>query len=343
MAPTSTDPAILRSLSISSSTTKIAGHGGSGFASTYRLTTPKTSIFVKTSSGGEDARIMFEGEYASLNAINDAVPSLCPRALAHGPLENGNGGYFLATEFLDLKGSFGKSHGAERANGSDKSLAEKLATLHTTPAPVPAGFEVAQFGFPVTTCCGDTPQDNQYSSSWAEFFGRRRLLAILERSEQGNGKDPELRKIVERTISEVVPRLLGDRHLGGGKGVLPVVVHGDLWSGNKGHGSFVGRNDADSPEAAGGLEEVVFDPSSCYAHSEYDLGIMKMFGGFSSAFFKEYHNMVPKTEPAEEYDDRVDLYQSFHHLNHFAIFGGGYRSGATTILKRLIKRYGSND
>jgi len=31
----------------------------------------------------------------------------------------------------------------------------------------------------------------------------------------------------------------------------------------------------------------------------------------------------------------------YHHLNHYALFGGGYRSGAVRILKRLIARYGS--
>lgn len=54
---------------------------------------------------------------------------------------------------------------------------------------------------------------------------------------------------------------------------------------------------------------VVYDPSACYAHSEYELGIMKMFGGFGPAFFEAYHRIVPKTEPVEEYEDRVRLYE----------------------------------
>ena len=56
-------------------------------------------------------------------------------------------------------------------------------------------------------------------------------------------------------------------------------------------------------------EEVVFDPSTCYAHSEYELGIMRMFGGFGKAFLKEYHEICPKSEPVGEYDDRVSLYE----------------------------------
>lgn len=78
-------------------------------------------------------------------------------------------------------------------------------------------------------------------------------------------------------------------------------MHGDLWSGNKGR-ARIGGDD-------GAVEDVVFDPSACYAHSEYELGIMRMFGGFGEGFFKEYHKLCPKTEPVEEYEDRVQLYE----------------------------------
>ena len=331
----SIDPSILRALALDASSAKIASHGGSGFASTFRITTPSNSIFVKTSPGTA-AATMFEGEHASLDAMNSAVPSLCPRSLAWGKFDDKEA-YFLATEFLELGGRSSSSKG-----GSGMSLAQKLAKLHSIPAPVPEGFSEPQFGFPVTTCCGDTPQNNSWNNSWADFFAKNRLLAILERGEQSSGNDPELRKVVERAVKEVVPRLLGEGHLGGTAGIKPVIVHGDLWSGNHGRGRFVGRpsDSSSSPDAEGGTEEVIFDPSTCYAHSEYELGIMQMFGGFGASFMKEYHSLVPKTEPMEEYVDRVKLYESYHHLNHWAIFGGGYRSGAIGILKGLVRKYG---
>ena len=96
-----------------------------------------------------------------------------------------------------------------------------------------------------------------------------------------------------------MPRLLGDGHLGGSRGIQPVVVHGDLWSGNAGRGHI-----GDGP-----VEEVVYDPSAFYAHSEYELGIMKLFGGFGGSFFHEYHKICPKSEPVAEYSDRVALYE----------------------------------
>ncbi len=49
--------------------------------------------------------------------------------------------------------------------------------------------------------------------------------------------------------------------------------------------------------------------------------------------------MCPKTEPVNEYEDRVKLYEVYHHLNHYAIFGGGYKGGASTIMRDLHRKY----
>lgn len=57
------------------------------------------------------------------------------------------------------------------------------------------------------------------------------------------------------------------------------------------------------------VEDYAFDAPCFYAHSEYELAPVKMFGGFPAAFFTEYHRHVPKTEPVEEYDLRMELYQ----------------------------------
>ena len=355
MSPT-VDPAILHALSLEPSTTKITSHGGSGFASAFQLTTstdPAQSFFIKISAGAA-AAVMFEGEHASLTAIHTAVPSLCPQSLAWGKLRDQRDSYFLATEFIRLSGTGSGGRRSTNNNssgrGSGMSLAQKLARLHTAPAPIPAGYSEPQFGFPVPTCCGDTCQPNApFAASWADFFARNRLLAILQRGESRNGADAELHHLVDTTASKVVPRLLGPDHLGGSRGIIPVVVHGDLWSGNHGTGVFVGRrrdqsasgsndNDNDGDSAP---EEVVYDPSSTYAHSEYELGIMNMFGGAGADFFNEYHDLVPRTEPVEEYGDRIKLYELYHHLNHWAIFGGGYRSGAVDLLKMLVGRYGA--
>ncbi|KAL1648338.1 hypothetical protein SLS58_002091 [Diplodia intermedia] len=327
------DDAVAQAIGIDSSIASVSSAGGGGMssASTSKITAKMPNggdkQFFMKSGKGEEAAVMFEGEHASLNALHDAVPTLCPKSFAHGTFASSPSTHFLVTDYLHLTSRLSRG-----ASSTAPSLAAKLAKLHTTPAPTPAGYSQPQFGFPVTTCCGDTPQENGYKSSWADFYAENRLRFILRQSERSNGSDKELRTLVTRTADEVVPRLIGDAHLNGGKGVTPVVVHGDLWSGNASRGS-IGSLDAEP-------EEVVYDPSACYAHSEYELGIMKMFGGFGGSFMKEYHEICPKTEPVQEYEDRVALYELFHHLNHHALFGGGYRSGAVSIMEKLLRKYG---
>jgi fructosamine-3-kinase len=317
---------ILRALSLpnldpSKATLSTSGLG-SGFSNTGSITisisktqTHKVSpekeeerqYFVKTSPDGKE---MFQGEFASLNAIADVVPGFCPRALGWGALDEDNEkkkGYFLVTEFLDLSGRSRSS----AATKSKTSFVERLGKLHSTPAPSSSSSSPPKYGFPVPTYCGNTRQPNNFHDSWAEFYANERLLMILKESERKNGSDAGLRDLVTKTAEVVVPRLLGDDHLGydrngQGEGIYPVVVHGDLWSGNASQGRIVGSSGNENGGEQGG---VVYDPSACYAHNEYELGIMHMFGGFGMAFFDEYHSIVPKTEPVEEYEDRVKLYE----------------------------------
>lgn len=230
MSPT-VDPAILEALSLSPESTTLDTHGSSGFASSFKLSTkledgtPK-HFFVKT-AGGKDAEVMFKGEHASLNAIHDAVPNLCPKSYANGKMSSGNKS-FLVTDFLDL--------GARSPQGSGESLASKLAKLHTTQAPIPEGYDKPMFGFPVSTCCGDTPQDNSFKSTWTEFYAENRLRSIYRAAAKNHGPDKEVANAVEQTADKVVPRLIGAV-----KDIKPVIIHGDLWSGNHSTGQIGGK------------------------------------------------------------------------------------------------------
>lgn len=79
---------------------------------------------------------------------------------------------------------------------------------------------------------------------------------------------------------------------------------------------------------------VIFDPSSFYGHSEYELGIAGMFGGFNRSFYSAYHEKIPQ---APGFETRNQLYQLFHYLNHWNHFGGGYRGSSIRIMKNLLK------
>ena len=54
--------------------------------------------------------------------------------------------------------------------------------------------------------------------------------------------------------------------------------------------------------------------------------------GFSSDFLSGYHELIPK---AAGFERRHKLYQLFHHMKHWNIFGGGYRSSSISIMKKL--------
>ena len=188
-----------------------------------------------------------------MNSIHSVVPSLCPFTLAYGRLKESSGS-FLITDYLDRSGIQGPED-----EGSGLSLGEKLAKLHRTAAPVPEGLDDAVYGFPVPTFCGPTAQPNSYHRSWKDFFIENRLRFIRDACVANHGPDQRLTESIDKTVEAVASRLLDDDHLGGETGIKPVLVHGDLWSGNYFSARIGGQ---------GGTEEVIFDPSACYAHSE---------------------------------------------------------------------------
>lgn len=101
----------------------------------------------------------------------------------------------------------------------------------------------------------------------------------------------------------------------------PSLLHGDLWSGNW------AADETGSP--------VLFDPACYMGHSEAELSILTMFGSPSQAFFDAYHAVLPKV--GDKFEDRQQLYQLYHYMNHYAIFGRGYRGSCMSIFKRLLK------
>jgi fructosamine-3-kinase len=102
--------------------------------------------------------------------------------------------------------------------------------------------------------------------------------------------------------------------------VVPVLICGDLWSGNMAFSKKDGN-------------PVLFDPACYYAHHEMELSIMDMFGGFSRRhFFDVYHQeMLP--EPG--WQQRRALYQLYHVLNHLNLFGEGYIDWALMLMEEL--------
>ena len=98
----------------------------------------------------------------------------------------------------------------------------------------------------------------------------------------------------------------------------PSLVHGDLWSGN----AAIQLNG----------KGVIFDPATWWADREVDIAMTRLFGGFSSTFYKEYENIWPLQEGSKK---RIDIYNLYHIINHANMFGGHYKQQGLYLLKNL--------
>eukprot|EP01006_Ploeotia_vitrea_P056420 TRINITY_DN68099_c2_g16_i1.p1 TRINITY_DN68099_c2_g16~~TRINITY_DN68099_c2_g16_i1.p1 ORF type:complete len:302 (-),score=26.31 TRINITY_DN68099_c2_g16_i1:99-965(-) len=267
-----------------------------------KLQTSRGPIFVKIGTGGASADVsLLEYEAKALEHLSNAAKNLhIPKPVLFGALKNGSG--FLCMEHLTLGGS-----------GSQKKLGEGLAEMHLSEP------QYTKFGFPVDGCCGACPQYNNTDGkemNWVDFWKEFRLGSQLEMLKQNAPRDTEIQQLGKQLI-DYLPNLFSMLDV---SAIKPSVLHGDLWSGNFGF-------DSDG-------QPCIFDPACYYGHHEADLGIARMFGGFSSEFWNAYHAKIPK---APGFDKRALLYELHHHLNHYNIFGSGYRGGALDLMRRILR------
>ena len=61
----------------------------------------------------------------------------------------------------------------------------------------------------------------------------------------------------------------------------------------------------------------------------------QLFGGFGQAFRSGYREVLPDAPGAE---DRVEIYNLYHLLNHANLFGGAYINQCRASLSDLARR-----
>lgn len=274
--------------------------------------TDKGLIFVKKNAE-DKADVMFKGEFASLKAIKETNTVKVPNPIK---IVNADShGYAFAMEYIEMSklSEHAELLGEQLAGMHlhNESLKNSDNSVHNNSEDSETPVYIGQFGFHCTTCCGYIPQKNEWKEDWVAFFAQHRLDHQMKLVEQ-NYSDAETRELWSE-LNLKLPVYFKDI------AVTPSLLHGDLWSGNV----------AETKEGP-----VIFDPASFYGHSEYELSIADMFGGFPKAFYNAYHSILPK-QPG--FDKRKDLYKLFHCLNHWNHFGGGYRSSSVSIMRRLLK------
>jgi len=166
-----------------------------------------------------------------------------------------------------------------------------------------------RFGWHRPNTIGTTPQPNDWAEDWTEFWIDRRIGWQLRLARRRGGQFPQSDRLLA-----AIPSLLE------GHQPQPALLHGDLWSGN-------------AAVTADGVP-VIFDPATYWGDRETDLAMTELFGGFPDRFYTGYRSVYPY-EPG--YEIRKSLYNLYHILNHFNLFGGGYASQANAMIDRLLR------
>ncbi len=238
---------------------------------------------------------MFEAEIDGLAALRATQAVRVPEAFGSG--QTGNGEAWIELEYLELE-SLDPVAGAR--------LGEQLAELHRC-----TGQENnATYGWPRDNFIGTTPQSNQSHLTWAGFFAAERLQPQLSMAFR-NGMPRTLRDQGERVLESLGAFFLDYRP-------LPSLLHGDLWSGNAGQ----------LPDGT----PVIFDPAVHRGDREADLAMSELFGGFPESFYAAYRATWP-LDPG--FETRKTLYNLYHILNHYNMFGAGYLNQARRMIERL--------
>ena len=187
-----------------------------------------------------------------------------------------------------------------------EQLGQNLAAMHRVTSNL-------GFGWDRQNTIGSTPQINNWNSSWIDFFIEHRLLYQLKLARQKGFRI----NITEQDLFEKIPKFFQAYN------PQPSMVHGDLWSGNVGFDSSF----------SSAREPVIFDPALYFGDREVDLAMTELFGGFPPQFYQGYNQSFPLDMG---YQYRKTLYNLYHILNHFNLFGGNYASTANRMISEIM-------
>lgn len=167
-----------------------------------------------------------------------------------------------------------------------------------------------RFGWPVDNFIGSLPQRNTPGPDWAGFYANHRLVPqydlALAKGLLAPAEIPD-----QEVIADWLRQSAGE--------VRPALLHGDLWGGNH------------LIDATG--RGVLIDPAVYAGHSEVDLAMTRLFGGYPPAFYQGYHSVRPA---AEGESSRRSAYQLYYLLVHLNLFGPSYASGVREIGRKLF-------
>lgn len=252
------------------------------------LNTDKGTFFLKVNFEG--TRDIFEKEALGLRLLAENCPLTVPEVFYFGKVEDFN---FLLMEWIES---------GERSADYWEKLGEGLAQLHMTTQ--------ESFGLSHSNYISSLSQNNQHTSTWANFFTQQRLEPMIGKAYfEGLVDETFLKKFrsIYPKLQDFFPR------------ERPALLHGDLWSGN------VMADNSGLP--------ALIDPAVYYGNREMDIAFSRMFGGFDQRFYDAYDAVFPLTDGFEE---RKDVYNLYPLLVHLLLFGKSYLSGIQKTIDKLI-------
>ncbi len=232
---------------------------------------------------------MFQAEALGLQQMIATKTLVVPQPVCSGIAGNSS---YLVLEWLDL--GRGSSDGWQE-------MGKQLALMHKQ------GTN-SQFGWNLNNTIGSTPQINDWSDNWADFFAEQRIgyqLNLAKRKDSGFNNNDQVVRVIRDQLAEHQP--------------VASLVHGDLWSGNA-------DINADG-------QPTIFDPASYYGDREVDIAMTELFGGFPASFYQGYDQ---QWQLDTSYKNRKNIYNLYHILNHFNLFGGSYSHQAQRIIQEII-------
>ena len=286
----------------------------------YQVFGNKTNYFVKINDASQVE--MFAAEALGLQQMYATQTITVPQPICWGTAGNSS---YIVLEWLDLAGGNEQSWtemGRQLAAMHRQGTSDRVLNGANAPA-LRSSFEpigsvslmgetpktaLHRFGWDRNNTIGSTPQVNTWMDNWADFFAQQRIGYQLKLANRRGGNLGN----ADRVVNAVRDRL-ADRK------PTASLLHGDLWSGN-------------AAIAADG-SPVILDPATYYGDRETDLAMTELFGGFKSAFYRGYNEAW---QLDSGYQQRKSIYNLYHVLNHFNLFGGGYANQAQRIIAQII-------